>query len=95
MKIEKALEILEIKNYEKISINLVKTKFRELQKKYHPDLNLGDSSEKLIDINNAYKFLIKFLENYEIEIDKLILQITPEEKFKKRFSDDWLSGKEI
>lgn len=56
-----------VKNYYKIlgletshvSIDEIKTAYRQAAKKYHPDLNVGDSlaEEKIKDINEAYRIL--------------------------------------
>ena len=56
-----------VKNYYKIlgletshvSIDEIKSSYRQAAKKYHPDLNVGDSlaEEKIKDINEAYKVL--------------------------------------
>lgn len=56
-----------VKNYYKIldletsrvSIDEIKVAYRQAAKKYHPDLNVGDSlaEEKIKDINEAYKVL--------------------------------------
>ena len=56
-----------VKNYYKIldletshvSIDEIKSAYRQAAKKYHPDLNVGDSlaEEKINDINEAYKVL--------------------------------------
>ena len=53
------------KNYYKIldletshvSIEKIKQAYRQAAKKYHPDLNVGDTlaEEKIKDINEAYK----------------------------------------
>ena len=44
----------------KVSNEEIKTAFREQAKKYHPDLNEGDSKaeERFKDINEAYKVLL-------------------------------------
>ena len=43
----------------KVSIDEIKTAYREQAKKYHPDMNIGDSysEEKFKEINEAYKVL--------------------------------------
>ena len=56
-----------VKNYYKIldletshvSIDEIKSAYRQAAKKYHPDLNVGDilAEEKIKDINEAYKVL--------------------------------------
>mgnify|MGYP003185731456 CR=1 FL=1 len=70
------------KNYYKIldletshvSIEEIKQAYRQAAKKYHPDLNVGDTlaEEKIKDINEAYKILSDgFLrEQYDKELQK-------------------------
>ena len=43
----------------KVSIDEIKIAYREQAKKYHPDMNIGDSysEEKFKEINEAYKVL--------------------------------------
>ena len=91
MDIKEALEIFGFEDY--ISIEEVKKRYRSFQKTFHPDLNPDFSKESLNRINEAYKILVEYLEKYEISIDELLKGKNTEEKMKKRFSDDWLSGK--
>jgi len=93
MTLKEAIEIFGLDD--KISINLVKRKFREFQKMYHPDVSNNYDSEHFNRINKAYKFLIHYLENFQIDIEQLFQNISDEEKLKKRFSNDWLSGKNL
>lgn len=50
--------ILEL-NTNKVSINEIKVAYRELAKKYHPDVNIGNAraEERFKDINEAYRVL--------------------------------------
>ena len=43
----------------KVSIDEIKIAYRAAAKKYHPDLNVGDSlaEERIKDINEAYRIL--------------------------------------
>ena len=93
MNLKQALKIMEIEDY--VSINIIKEKYRELQKKYHPDVSNLKSQDKLNEVNEAYKFLIKYLENLKLDVDYLLNIDTEEEKLRRRFGSDWLSGKEI
>ena len=93
MDLKEALEIFEIED--DISISLIKNKYRSFQKMLHPDKSENSNIEKLNKINEAYKFLIKFLEEFPIPLNILLEHISDEERLKKRFSRDWLSGKEI
>ncbi len=91
MNIEDALRLLEVEDV--ISIKIVKEKYRELQKRYHPDVSKESNLNKLNEINEAYKYLINFLENFKFSINELKSHINEEEKLRRRFSNDWLSGK--
>lgn len=50
--------ILELNN-NKVSLNQIRENYRELAKKYHPDVNIGNprAEERFKDINEAYRVL--------------------------------------
>ena len=50
--------ILELNN-NKVSLHQIKENYRELAKKYHPDVNIGNpiAEERFKDINEAYRVL--------------------------------------
>ena len=50
--------ILELNNNE-VTLNQIKENYRELAKKYHPDVNIGNpkAEERFKDINEAYRVL--------------------------------------
>lgn len=60
-KTRKALAIMELKH--PYSLQQLKTRYRALVKKYHPDTNKGDknSEEKFKEITSAYKYLMQQL----------------------------------
>ena len=60
--LKKALKVLNINN-EKVTIKLVKNKYKKLVKKYHPDVNKGNKKyeEKLKKINKAFEEIKKQL----------------------------------
>jgi len=88
MDLKTAFEILETKDY--ISIKKLKKLYRKKVKQLHPDIT--DDPENILQINSAYKFLMNFLENYEININKVIDEKSLEEKTFSRFDNDWLGG---
>lgn len=61
MKFKDYYKILELDD-SKVTIDQIKSAYRKLAKKYHPDLNVGDklAEEKIKDINEAYKILSDF-----------------------------------
>jgi len=93
MDLKKAIEILEIEDF--ISIKIVKENYRKLQKLNHPDVAKDKIKKSIHDLNDAYKTLINYLENFVIPLEILIEKISNEEKLKKRFSNDWVSSKEL
>ena len=63
--VKQSLDIFNLKS--DISESLIKKKYKELVKKYHPDLNKNYSNKerKIKEINKAYKILLKFVKvNY-------------------------------
>ena len=60
--LKKALKVLNINN-EKVTIKLVKNKYKKLVKKYHPDVNKGNKKheEKLKKVNKAFEEIKKRL----------------------------------
>ncbi len=87
MDMESALKTFNIKN--EVSILRLKRIYRELVKQYHPDIK--GSEDKIAEINNAYDFLIKYMENYNFTISELKRESIEERTFK-RFKNDWLGG---
>ena len=82
----KALEILSLpKN---VSIKSVKRKYRELALIHHPDTSNEKISEKMIDINWAYKLLIEELEKISIDL----FSIEKNEKSRKELWKEKFGG---
>jgi len=71
--IENALEILELPKL--ISKEDIKKQYHFFAKRYHPDL--GGESEKMEQINYAYKLLMKYIEEFRYTFD--------EEEISKQF----------
>lgn len=64
--IEKALDILELPKL--ITKDDIKKQYHFLAKKHHPDL--GGSIERMEQINTAYKFLMKYIEEFRYTFDE-------------------------
>lgn len=105
MKIEKAYKVLKVPKDS--NLENVKRAYKELAKKYHPDLYqdnpLADlAEEKLKEINEAYEILEKYLKNEE-EIFERDEEETEEyedidtDKYQKHYSDSsfWNKAKKI
>ncbi len=87
MDLKTAIKILNIKN--EISLYGLRTIYRNLVKKYHPDISV--ESETIMEINEAYDFLKNYLTNYKIKVDDLCKGNSEERTFN-RFKNDWLGG---
>ncbi|MBX7148919.1 DnaJ domain-containing protein [bacterium] len=72
MNFKRAVKILEIDD--QVSPSVLKTSFRKLALKYHPDRNLGDikAEKKFRDCLDAYNFLVEHIANFSdvTEIDE-------------------------
>jgi len=64
---EKALETLGI--VIGFSMAELKLKYQKLSKKHHPDMPEG-SDEKFREINEAYKLLQRYIQDYRFQIDE-------------------------
>lgn len=68
MNIIEAKEILEL---QELTDEEIKKKYRELAKKYHPDIN-PEGHDRFLKIQEAYKYLKENVEVYEILTHKTI-----------------------
>ena len=60
---------------EKASLNEIKTAYRQLSKKYHPDMNPGiDTTAWMQDINEAYAILKDETKRKRYDVERLVHQ---------------------
>lgn len=90
-KIKLARELLDIP--ERANIEMVKQKYKEALKKWHPDKCEEDKElckKKTEEIIKAYKILLEYCNNYTIDFseEEIKKYIPPEEFWKKKFGDD-------
>ncbi len=82
-KIQEALKTLNLSSL--VSLNDIKKRYRELSKKFHPDLN-SQNSQKFREINEAYKILKDYIENYRFTFSKEeIIKQFPREYHASKF----------
>lgn len=68
-----------------VSIKEIKKRYRELSRKYHPDLNKSKGDE-MYKINEAYKVLLAYMENYRFTFSlEEIAKQYPQENYAKQF----------
>jgi len=89
-KIDEARKILGL--CEKATIKEIKDAYKEKAKAYHPDLNENKKEyhDIMKKINEAYKILMDYCENYPLPLKKGKI----EEK-NLNFESDWLLSKRI
>lgn len=91
-KIDKARKILGLG--EKANKEEIKSSYRELMKKYHPD-KMPENwkySEKVKQINWAYNIIASYCDEYRFSFKREDVEsINPELKLIRQFKDDWLT----
>lgn len=87
IKVEDVYNALDVLNLpKKISINDIKEYYHKLSLKYHPDKCSDDScKEKMDSVSKAYRLLMKFFENYELDLSGLKSEQEKENNYQKRF----------
>ena len=91
-KIDAARKLLNLE--EKATIVQIKSAYRNLAKKYHPDTTQESkevSEEMMRGLNDAFKILLEYTLNVPISFKKedLCAQ-NPEQILYEQFKDDWL-----
>ena len=89
--IDKARKILGLR--EEASLQDIKTAYRNLSKKWHPDSckeeNKQKCADKMKEINEAYGIIMEYIEDYKYPFSaKKISADNPEERLKKQFGND-------
>jgi len=80
MNYEKLIEAIKFFGFSyKVSIKRLKKRYRILSKELHPDR--GGDEEKMRLVNEYYKCLMEYLENYEIPIDEKSIMLSSPEAF--------------
>lgn len=84
--LEKALQLFDIAA--RASLTEIKSKHKQLVKKYHPDKGCNDP-EKIQQINAAYQILLTYCSNYRFSFkhDEFMEQC-PEERLREQFSNE-------
>ena len=78
-----ALEILSLPGF--ITKDDIKKRYRQLAKRYHPDLN-GDDQGKMEEIVGAYKVLMEYIDDFHYSFDKEeISKQYPQEEHSEKF----------
>ena len=89
--LKQSLDILGL--YDRVTMKQVKSRHRELVKRYHPDSGNDVDGEKIKLINAAFRVLSDYLESYRFSFseDEFYTQ-NPEERMRLQFMDNPHSG---
>jgi len=90
--LQEALKVLGLA--ERATLKDIKTRHRELVKRYHPDTGSTSGPKTIREINDAYKFVLDYVSNYRFSFaEDEFYEQNPEERIWMQFSDDPLWGK--
>lgn len=85
--LQEAVRILELGR--NATLREIKTRHRELVKRYHPDVAAAVDPEKIQQVNAAYRLLHEYITAYRFAFgeEEFYLQ-NPEERLRMQFSND-------
>lgn len=91
--LEKARTVLALG--ERASLEEIKTHYRALVKKHHPDTGNSGDPEKIREVNAAYKVLLDYVSAYRFSFtEEDFYEQNPEERLRQQFMSDhhWGNG---
>jgi DnaJ-class molecular chaperone len=93
--IDKARKLLGLR--QEATLSEIKDAYRRKAKEYHPDKQGGgkrkESSQKMSQINKAYKILMDYIEKYRFCFSEEEVKRNDPDRDIRRFSKDWLGGR--
>jgi len=90
--LQKALRIMNLGN--RATLREIKTRHRDLVKRYHPDTSNSDDPEKIRQVNAAYEILLDYVAGYRFSFaEDEFYEQNPEERLRQQFMTDPLWGK--
>jgi DnaJ-class molecular chaperone len=80
---------------ERATLREIKSRHRELVKRYHPDTQGGHDHVRIKNINAAYRILLEYVESYRFSFaEDEFYEQNAEERLRRQFMNDPLWGKE-
>lgn len=93
--IDKARKLLGLP--QQATLNEIKDAYRRRAKEYHPDKQGSrkrkERSQKMTQINKAYKILMDYVEKYRFCFSEEEVKRNDPDRDTRRFSKDWLGGR--
>ncbi|MCM0084148.1 J domain-containing protein [Geomonas sp. Red32] len=79
---------------ERATLADIKSRHRELVKRYHPDTGQGeDDPAQIRKINTAYQVLMEYLQSYRFSFsEQEFYEQNADERLRRQFMDDMLWG---
>jgi preprotein translocase subunit Sec63 len=91
-KIDKARKLLGLS--QEATLEDIKEAYRNKAKQYHPDRSVQkqakEHEEKMAQINQSYRILLKYIEEYRFSFRKEDVDRNSPDKDMRRFFGDWL-----
>lgn len=79
---------------ERATLQEIKTRYRELAKRYHPDAGDRGDAEEIYQVNEANRVIMEYVESYRFCFSELeYLEQVPEERLRRQFMADPLWGR--
>ncbi|PKN12688.1 MAG: molecular chaperone DnaJ [Deltaproteobacteria bacterium HGW-Deltaproteobacteria-4] len=90
--LQEALRVLELE--ERVTLKEIKTRHKELVKRYHPDTGNTDEPEKIRQVNAAYQIVLEYVALYHFSFSREeFYEQNPEERLRQQFADDPVWGR--
>ena len=93
--IDKARRLLGLSR--EVTLSEIKDTYRRKAKEYHPDKQRPgkrkELSQKMRQINKAYKILMDYVEKYRFYFSEEEVKRNDPDRDIRRFSKDWLGGR--
>jgi DnaJ-class molecular chaperone len=90
--LQEALRVLGLR--ERCTLKEIKTRYRELVKRHHPDSGNTDDQETIQRVNAAYQVLLDYVGEYRFSFaEEEFYEQNPDECLRRQFMDTPLWGK--
>jgi DnaJ-class molecular chaperone len=74
---------------ERATLREIKSRLREMVKRYHPDAQGGHDHDHIRKINAAYRILLNYVECYRFSFaEDEFYEQNPEERLRRQFMND-------
>jgi len=89
--LQEALRVLGLE--ERATLKEIKTRHKDLVKRYHPDAGNTDEPEMIRKVNAAYRVVLGYVAAYRFSFSKEdFYEQNPEERLRQQFADDPVWG---